>query len=157
VKNLFQPEEHYCGPGLFLFGGLNKQEQPCDDLYHITVNMQEAECFMCATPVLTSGQGPCPRYKHSAEVFKNYLVIFGGRNDVTEISVLNDLHLLNLQTNNWMTLALFGQELPRSRFGHSLAATTDKLLLFGGMNLKSYCESEVFEVLLSSTEVHSYL
>ena len=86
-------------------------------------------------------------------MFRNYLVIFGGRNDHTEISAYNDLHMLNLQTNNWMTVALFGEELPRSRFGHSLAATSDKLVLFGGMNIKSYCESMVFEIKIDGTEI----
>ena len=59
---------------------------------------------------------------------------------------LNDLHLLNLKNRNWMTLAIFGEELPQQRWGHTLAASDKKLLIFGGMHLKNYYDSSVYEV-----------
>jgi hypothetical protein len=73
---------------------------------------------------------------------------------------LNDLHLLDLRSLQWVTLALFCQEgqIPLSRWGHRLVAREngcgqgagDSLFLFGGCNLKSYCEgSSIFEFVFS--------
>ena len=73
---------------------------------------------MVAGKVDTIGIGPCERHLHSAVVFQEYLCVFGGRNDSLyskqmQTVALNDLHLLNLKNRNWMTLAIFGEELPQ--------------------------------------------
>ena len=60
---------------------------------------------------------------------------------------LNDLHVLDIKTSTWMTVALFAEEIPESRWGHRLVASDKKLLLFGGMNLEHYCESAIFEII----------
>jgi hypothetical protein len=36
---------------------------------------------MVAKLVETIGKKPCQRYNHSSEVFKNYFIVYGGRND----------------------------------------------------------------------------
>jgi hypothetical protein len=59
---------------------------------------------------------------------------------------LNDLHLLDLRTNNWVSVAIFGELLPQSRWGCSLVASNEKLLLFGGMNLEKICSSSIYEI-----------
>ena len=91
--------------------------------------------------VQTKGKGPSARSKHSAEVFKNYFIVHGGRNDMQynegmKNVALNDLHLLDLSTMSWATVAIFSEDIPESRWGHRLVANNHKLLLFGGMNLQ---------------------
>ena len=112
-----------------------------------------AACEMVATKIHSNGRGPCPRSQHSSEVFKNYFVVFGGRNDAVfgktmKTVALNDLHLMDMNTNDWMTVAIFAEELPDSRWGHTLSASNEKLLLLGGMNLNTYCESVVFDIVI---------
>ena len=112
--------------------------------------------------VQTKGKGPSPRFKHSAEVFKNYFIVHGGRNDQQyndklKTVALNDLHLLEIKTSTWTTVAIFAEEIPESRWGHRLVASSNKLLLFGGMNLEQYCESAIFEIILDDGPISSFL
>ena len=59
---------------------------------------------------------------------------------------LNDMHVYDVLNNTWCALAIYG-DLPRSRWGHKLATNSeDKIMLFGGMNLNSYCESVIYEI-----------
>ena len=88
----------------------------------------------------THGKGPSERVKHAAAIFNQYFVVHGGRNDklyceTLKTVALNDLHLMDMTTNTWTTVAIFCDEVPVSRWGHSLVASQHKLLLFGGMNL----------------------
>lgn len=44
--------------------------------------------------------------------------------------------------------------MPRSRWGHKLATNDDdKIMLFGGMNLNSYCESVFYEIIIDDQAV----
>ena len=59
---------------------------------------------------------------------------------------LNDMHIYDSKTNAWCAVAIYG-DVPRSRWGHKLATNDDqKIMLFGGMNLNSYCESVFYEI-----------
>ena len=122
-----------------------------------------AKIDMIGKKVVTQGKKPSPRYKHSAEVFKHYFIVHGGRNDqqfckTLKSVALNDLHLLDIRNNTWTTVAIFANEIPDSRWGHSLVGTKNKLMLFGGMNLQYYCESSVFELIVDEpNSIHEYL
>lgn len=105
-----------------------------------------------------SGRPPCPRIMHSATVFKdwhkhNHLVIYGGRNDTiyarTQNVALNDICLLNLHRLEWITLAMYGP-MPCSRWSHCFTLnrggdTADGFLIFGGVNLRNYCKSRIYQ------------
>lgn len=81
---------------------------------------------------------------------------------------LNDLHLFDLQTLQWVTVAIYRQDgaYPLSRWGQSLVTydgaggtgSGDTMILFGGCNLKSYCEGSVlYEITLNEIDVaHHY-
>ena len=58
-----------------------------------------------------------------------------------------------------MSLAIFGEELPQQRWGHTLVASSKKLLIFGGMHLKNYYDSSVYEVQIDhdNSQIHSFL
>jgi len=70
---------------------------------------------------------------------------------------LNDLHLLDLFTNTWVTVAMFGESMPTSRWGHSIVASKDKLLILGGMNLNQICDSSIYEVNIDDMQCSIYL
>ena len=73
----------------------------------------------------------------------------GGRNDaifpIIKNVALNDLHIYDVASNRWCTLAMYG-DIPSSRWGHRIIANDNKIMLFGGMNLGSYCESVLYDI-----------
>lgn len=81
-------------------------------------------------------------------------MISGGRNEELYGSInnvaLNDYHLYDLKHNAWCVLALYG-DIPSSRWGHMLVGEgvddikKDRVLMLGGVNLNSYCDSTIYE------------
>ena len=69
---------------------------------------------------------------------------------------LNDLHVYDIQSNSWSAVALYG-DLPNSRWGHKLCANGNSIVLFGGMNLSSYNDSEIYEIQVDDNKVIEYL
>lgn len=59
---------------------------------------------------LTKGSTPSPRYSHSMNQFKkeNALVVCGGRDDKRKV-ILNDIHLLALDSLTWTEVKVYGQ------------------------------------------------
>jgi len=150
--------------GFFMFGGINAAGFQTDDLFWIvpdfktnakTVNKtgdfkgeKRPEVKLVARSLKPEGRGPIARSQHSATFFKNQLVIFGGRNEAIFPAIknvaLNDLHIYDVRSNRWSAIAMYG-DIPGSRWGHKLVANDQKIMLFGGMNLGSYCESVLYD------------
>ena len=113
----------------------------------------------------SSGQPPYPRINASmAHVGlkssgHQLLVVYGGRNDrifdSTGNVALNDVCIYNCNLETWEPLAMFGQ-LPCSRWSHSMLALNgsqsayEGVIIFGGVNLKSYCKSKFYQFTLGS-------
>ena len=152
--------------GMYMFGGIDELGNPTDDLYWVAPDIKangrilnnktgefkgtlNPEVRFLARKVTPEGRGPVARAQHSATFFKNQLVIFGGRNDaiypVIKNVALNDLHVYDVAENRWQALAIYG-DLPESRWGHRLVANQEKIVIFGGMNLGTYCESVFFDI-----------
>jgi Galactose oxidase, central domain/Kelch motif len=76
------------------------------------------------------GNPPQPRYGHSAILYQNSMIIFGGeRNDTYE--TLSDVHLLDLETWTWTQPEISG-EIPDSRSFHTAVLFQEKMLVWGG-------------------------
>lgn len=80
--------------------------------------------------VAHTNQGPRGRSNHSAVVYKDHMIIFGGTNDEGE--KMNDLWKLDLRTYVWEEIVGNGDK-PSSRSGHSAVVYTDLMIVFGGM------------------------
>ena len=65
--------------------------------------------------------------------------------------------MLCLFTNTWATVAIFGDSMVTSRWGHSMVASKDKLLILGGMNLNHICDSSIYEVIVDDMQCSVYL
>jgi N-acetylneuraminic acid mutarotase len=97
----------------------------------------------------TVGRGPQARAQHAVTICGGYFVVFGGRNDSIyddkmQNVAFNDLHLLNIESREWATLALFGEELPESRWGHTMVTAGGSLFIFGGQNSQHFCASALY-------------
>ena len=159
---------------MFIFGGLNANHQPKNDLYLVTPHYDRNIKYLTSEKanykksisaticyslkkINPSGRPPAPRYAHAATFISKYLVIHGGRNDDFYESMrniaLNDLHLYNINSNIWCTVAIFG-EVPQSRWGHIICGENSfnqdykrtKLIIFGGVNLNSFFDSTIYQI-----------
>ena len=81
---------------MYVFGGKNDDAEKLNDLW--VYNLVEKRWV----EIEASGEVPFERSGHSSDVYKDYLVIFGGIWDVTK--ELNDLHLYSFNRNQWMTV-----------------------------------------------------
>ena len=66
------------------------------------------------------------------------------------------MHIYDIKTNSWSAIALYG-DIPKSRWGHKLCANANSIMLFGGMNLSSYNDSEIFEIHVDENKVIEFL
>ncbi len=85
--------------------------------------------FIWKNPVI-KGKPPQPRYGHSAILYQNSMIIFGGEDNETSES-LSDVHLLDLETWTWMQPQVSG-EIPPSRSFHTAILVQDSMLVWGG-------------------------
>ena len=84
------------------------------------------------------------------------MAIFGGRNFKYFLENnavgMEDLHLLDLETNTWCGVAVYG-DIPPPRWGSALCKIGDStLLIFGGVNFKSYCACDLFQIHVGKAE-----
>ncbi|GAB5585411.1 hypothetical protein Unana1_00311 [Umbelopsis nana] len=97
-------------------------------------------------PPPDSEQAASPRYFHSAEVYHNQIVIFGGmgysRESADGLCVLDDVSVLDVATLEWkhhqLEPSLYS---PRPRYAHLSAIVQNKLVVVGGQDMNnSYIE-----------------
>lgn len=117
--------------GIYIFGGYNHHREcatnsvfvlkPAYSTMKKLLSAKSANFKRLVKPKYTfevtelsssGGKAPSPRFGHSACMLGGrYLAIFGGRNDKLFAQVgnvaLNDMHLLDLRSLQWVTVALF--------------------------------------------------
>jgi N-acetylneuraminic acid mutarotase len=78
---------------------------------------------------------PSSRNCHSAILYNNYMIIFGGKEGDGKRKFVNDLHVLDLDTLNWVPGINFANEPPEPRMGHSADLYKNKyVIIYGGWN-----------------------
>lgn len=130
--------------GIFVFGGIDSQKRPKNDLLHIVPGTRPVECFV----VETKGKPPCPRFLHSMVYCQRlkYLVVFGGRVDIKdekEYTCFNDVFLFWIEQSMWVNVKVTGT-VPTERAGHCADVCGNDIYIFGGVSNSFYCSSEIF-------------
>ncbi|CBZ50606.1 hypothetical protein NCLIV_010741 [Neospora caninum Liverpool] len=133
---------HSCnlnGTSMYIFGGAREKELKNDLLCMNLVDM-------CWSQPKTKGTPPCPRYGHATLIVGRQLIVCGGMHRVQlypaegdalleKIELkdwyLIDLAILDMMTFTWYRIRTHGHP-PPPRFGHSMAAVNDDLVIFGG-------------------------
>ncbi|KAI8381559.1 uncharacterized protein BYT42DRAFT_604484 [Radiomyces spectabilis] len=136
---------------IFVFGGrLVSSRKMSNHLYvlDLTTNVWTKH-----VPSPDSDKPPKPRYFHSASVYKNLLIIFGGmghsRISAEGLCVLDDICIFDIETMSWrrsnVTPSLYTT---RPRYAHLAAVTDDKLVIMGGQDMdNNYLEEiNVFDI-----------
>jgi hypothetical protein len=144
--------------GFYVFGGMNEERKPTNDLFHVRPCTKEnselfdskrgdyyegiePRVYFEIKRVKAEGTPPPPRCQHTAEHLGKYLFIFGGRNqDMFQNlsnTALNDLHMFDIEERSWKTVAIYGY-VPMSRWGHCSTVYQNQMIIFGGKNLDKY-------------------
>ncbi|CAO3596357.1 unnamed protein product [Absidia cylindrospora] len=97
-----------------------------------------------------SAPPPQRRYFHSANIYNNSLVIFGGmshahRNSATQgLCALDDLCIFDLETLSWIypqvSPSIFT---PQARYAHLAECVNDKLMVIGGQDMSNQYINEI--------------
>jgi len=98
----------------------------------------------------------CPssgkRWMHCSTLFDKYMVTYAGGNGR---EALDDLVALNIETNTWKTVEIFGQK-PAGRYGQSGGRwKDDTLIVFGGQTSGSNITKETLIMKFDSAEMDS--
>jgi len=95
---------------------------------------------------------PEPRQGHSAVIYKDTLIIFGGRQRGNQRgrSYLNDLWEYNLQSCEWKSMdSAVGS--PSPRHNHTAVVYEDSMYIYGGQDERGYCNNLIRFEFASST------
>ncbi|KAI9488864.1 hypothetical protein BDB00DRAFT_981902, partial [Zychaea mexicana] len=135
------------GNYMYVFGGrLVSSRQMTNHLYVLNLT---TFVWRRHTAPPDSTPAPQPRYFHSANTYKNHMVVFGGMSHATmhrqqELCALDDVCLLNLQTMTWtypdIAPSIFS---PQPRYAHLSVTGQDKLVVMGGQDMANQYIKEI--------------
>ena len=102
--------------GLYIFGGRDKKGEVTNGLYMVNTEVKKRYKF---EKVDTIGHPPLPRYGHCMVYYpkKQYLVIYGGRNDTLWENYgscsMSAVVILNLKYLCWCSVRIYNGNYPR--------------------------------------------
>ncbi|RUS16955.1 hypothetical protein BC938DRAFT_476410, partial [Jimgerdemannia flammicorona] len=75
------------------------------------------------------GVAPSKRYGHTASLWRNHIIIFGGCNEFSDYC--SDLCVFDIQKSTWIRPEIRGLNVP-ARYLHTATVYDDKLYVYGG-------------------------
>ena len=89
--------------------------------------------FEWSGAISTTGTKPTGRYYHTSVVYGDYMFMFGGYGPVSGTDTyLNDLHKVNLNTNEWSGTVSTTGTAPTARQAPSSVIRGSDMFVFGG-------------------------
>jgi len=110
---------------LIIFGGCDILDQICDDIYLMDFKSKHWHEIQ----VYPGGYIPRARCQHSAVIYKDEIIIFGGLCGHNEF--LNDVNKFTFKTFSWTKVECSGK-IPSSRSSHSAVVYENNMFIFGG-------------------------
>lgn len=83
----------------------------------------------------------------------NFVVLYGGRNDMLQGPILSDLWILKLDSLEWVEAKVGGNYLPIPRFNHASFMNDTELIICGGQNRDFSYEKDYLTIELDSVVV----
>jgi hypothetical protein len=143
--------------GVFIFGGKDPNGKARGELYVISTEVKKKYAIDRIEPV---GKPPHPRYGHSMVYWhsKQYLVIYGGRNDdlweETGSSSMTDVIVLNLYYLVWCHVKIPNGQNPR--YGMSTFLDGSTLYIIGGFSTDSFAKGVVEKLEINEDAVPDF-
>ncbi|OAD79996.1 hypothetical protein PHYBLDRAFT_106032, partial [Phycomyces blakesleeanus NRRL 1555(-)] len=93
-------------------------------------------------PSPDSAQPPHPRYFHSASIYENKIIVFGGmgHSPASEdgLCVLDDINVFDIETMDWFRPEIsISLCTPRPRYAHLSTVTGDEMVIVGGQDMSN--------------------
>jgi N-acetylneuraminic acid mutarotase len=110
---------------MVIFGGFINSNEKVNDIYRYYIKENKWEKVL----LLGGSEVPVPRSGHSAIIYKDSMIIFGGKD--SDNNRLNDIWEFNFLTYTWRYFPTLDSPYPRS--GHSACLYKDYMLVFGGI------------------------
>ena len=85
------------------------------------------------------------RFQHAGDIYKSYLVIFGG--ETANGTILNDLWLFNTVSLAWSQPVNHSLSSPPGLIGHTANIVEDTLYIFGGNEIGLFCRVWLYIVI----------
>lgn len=142
-------------PGIYIFGGIGGDKKAHNKMWLVSVGQKP----LTWQELETEGKGPSPRFLHSMIYVQNFILIFGGRIDVSQTSTytcFNDVYLLCTQRLLWMRVSVLG-DIPPARSGHCAAVLGSGMYIFGGVSNTCYCSSDMYVLETNKKSVNTFL
>ncbi|CDO71476.1 hypothetical protein BN946_scf184909.g70 [Trametes cinnabarina] len=138
------------GSKMYLYGGrLVSERKMVSDIY-----MFDLETFKWERVAQNPEDDiPQARYFHSADTWRNHLIIFGGMaikpqsENPEDLCVLNDVRLFDLTNRRWLPAAPLPPDsslIPNARYAHLSSVTADRLFIIGGQDLANVWLDDVY-------------
>ncbi|EJF63431.1 regulatory protein ral2 [Dichomitus squalens] len=138
------------GSKMYLYGGrLVSERKMVSDIYQFDLETFKWE----KVPQSPDDDIPQARYFHSADTWRNHLIIFGGMaikpqsDNPEDLCVLNDVRLFDLTTRHWLPGAPISADsslVPNARYAHLSSVTADRLFIIGGQDLANVWLDDVY-------------
>lgn len=133
---------------MFIFGGLDEKRNELGDCYFLDLTTKRWH------KVNSKGEGPKPRFSHSASVVGNYMVIHGGR--AGKKKFFNDFWALDLKAFSWTRIGVKNDYIFHKRCGHRSFVAGAFLFIIGGSNkndIGQYMDTVAIDMLSGNAEV----
>lgn len=126
---------------LYLFGGACGQNGVYNDIYFFDIRNH---LWM---EVKTSGQLPSSRFNHTANYYKDHMIVYGGTEGTTELkssNVFSDVHSFSFEYKSWYKPDIrgFGPESVhlsgRCQHTANINSSESKIFMFGGREQEFY-------------------
>jgi N-acetylneuraminic acid mutarotase len=111
---------------MFLFGGTSNEAKSLLKPIFYSLDLKT----FAWSELISRGEVPSNRDEHTAIMYENTMIIFGGFNHEGER--VNDIHRYYFKENKWEQVLIMGGEIPCSRSGHSSVLYGDSMIVFGG-------------------------
>jgi N-acetylneuraminic acid mutarotase len=107
---------------IYVFGGDGKDDRRLNAIHKFDVET------LLWTKIIATGTQPEPRCGHSAVVWRDVMIIFGGRDGRSHFG---DLYALHFRDSSWQKIETTGA-LVKRRYRHSAVAYGNFMYIFGG-------------------------
>jgi len=126
-----------------LFGGQRLPDNKAfNDVWIFNYQNAEFDCLSDEVPgcewtlLETSGEIPSPRYAHCAAVYKNSLIMFGGKSMGSQV-FQSQIYQLSLKTLVWIKVQGIGRPPSPRMFFSDVVWDESRIIIFGGILTKT--------------------
>ena len=131
--------------GIYVFGGKDENGKVSNLMKILTFSNNKV---LWEFPKI-KGTPPSPRFGHTMLLYEKLglLIIYGGTNGKSEdkVSMENPNHVFvfSLELMAWMATLSVGKFPKSMRYNHAAAIMGDSLVIFGGLEAKTYASDEL--------------